>query len=186
MNQKTMFGSMFGSMLIMIGVILVAAHLLVVGRLIPRGIDPDDYVANGGTSIASHVNVPMGAALIGVGALLFVRGQRKQGKEAGTADANEETPKPIRRQAIGVMAAGMLLMALHVTLLHAVMTRVETIEHDPMFVPACEAFETEKAKTHLDMERINAIFYIGLSLGVAGLMLLVNNSPSKRETKPAE
>lgn len=171
-----------GLVLSMTGAMLIVAHLFVVADLYRQGADPDAYADAGGNALASSYAVPMGAGAIGIGILLFANGVLRKA-ESEEPKASDARPAVRKYLPVGVMAGGILIMALHVAMLRSLVLRVEAAERDPTFVAEGPVFEAQRAETRSELERINAIHYIGMAIAAAGLALTFGGRP-KREPDP--
>jgi len=165
------------------GAVLIIAHLAAARDLIQSGVYLDESGEDGESAVASHLAVPMGSGAIGIGVVLLISALgRKDDKE--TAAGNSTTS--VRKYApAAVMLSGLLCVAWHVAMLRSLTLSVEAFEHQPGFVPSGPEFEAEKARTHLELEKINVIFFLGMAIAFAGLVSSLD-SPSKRETQPTE
>ncbi len=167
-----------GIVIVLTSLMLVLAHMYVIGDLIPRGVDPDTYAEEGGTALASRGAVPIGAAGIGLGVILMGWRKREDGAKPGKAEP------PLPKSSLAIAGIGLALVAMHVAMLRDLTLKLEARERQPDFVAEGPEFEADRAKATLSLERINVIFMVGISLTFAGIVLAMNQGRKPDEPEP--
>ncbi len=169
-----------GAILMFTGAVLIIAHLAAARDLIQSGVYLDESGEDGESVVASHLAVPMGAGAIGIGILVLISGIGR--KEDKMDTAAKKGMRAMRKYApAAIMLSGLFCIAWHVVMLRSLTLRVEAFEHQPGFDPSGPEFEAEKARTHLELEKINAVFYFGMAIALAGVGSMMDRRP-RRET----
>jgi len=173
-----------GAIFMLAGAVLIVAHLVTVRDLVQSGVYLDESGEDGESVVATHMAMPMGAGSIGVGILVLASGfsWKRDEEDAATARRN----RALRKYApVAITLSGLFCIAWHVVMLRSLTLHVEAFERRPGFDASGPEFEAEKARAHLELERVNAVFYLGMAIAFAGLGLGLER-PAKRETESAE